>query len=79
MSTLTNRFESTLVDFYSVYNSESNATDVNIGIERNDPSIMGSGLEQALNVMMNSGDRQIFEPVECSKYTLDGNQACSVI
>ena len=28
---------------------------------------------------MNSGDRQIFEPVECSKYTVDRNQACSVI
>lgn len=25
------------------------------------------------------GDRHIFEPVECSKYTVDRNQACSVI
>jgi len=28
---------------------------------------------------MNSGDKQIVEPVDCSKYTLDGNEACGVI
>jgi PsbP-like protein len=75
----TNRFETILADFFSVNNVEGNATDVNIGIIRNDPAIKSFGLEQALNTIINNGNNRIVEPVECSKYTLDGNQACSVI
>lgn len=73
----TNRFETRLAAFQAV-SSVKNLTDVNIALARNTGiAVKTLGLEQVLRSIINY--RQIIEPVECSKYTLDGNQACSVI
>jgi hypothetical protein len=74
----TNRFETILADFVST--PSGYYADVKIVTVRNVPSITKSGLlEQALTHSISGLADQIIEPVECSKYTLDGNQACSVI
>jgi hypothetical protein len=41
-------------------------------------TIKGQSLEQILNII-SGGQYRIIEPVECSKYKMDGHQVCSVV